>query len=125
MITLGRMSAPSAGVVEFSKFFTGDTLTLVQRFFRQDFKFCSTIEFSRVRAYRERAGVYCTAWHTAGYDKVVEVLDSEWVAELQANAEPRVREAFTMRHFLAYLEGAGAIEVVAADVRLFPDTLER
>lgn len=119
------MSAPSAAVVEFSRLFAGDTLTLVQRFFRQDIKFCSTIEFSRVRAYRERAGVYCSTWHIAGYDKVIEVLDSEWVAELKSNADARVRDAWKMRHFLAYLDGEGAIEVIAEDVRLFPDTVER
>ncbi|CAN5424196.1 hypothetical protein BH10ACT7_BH10ACT7_18640 [soil metagenome] len=125
MITLGRMSAPTAAVAEFSKLFSGGTFTLVQRFNRQNIKFCSTIEFSKVRAYRERAGAYCTDWHTAGHDKVIEVIDSEWVAELKALAQPATRDAWAMRHFLAYLDGEGAIEVIAEDVRLFPDIVEK
>src|SRR5690242_19376662 len=71
------------------------------------------IRFERVRAFRQRAESHCTVWHVDAYDTLVEVNDSTWVQELQ-DAEPaQTWGKWVLRHYLIYLDSAGAFEVVA------------
>jgi hypothetical protein len=81
----------------------------------------SGLRFNRVRAFRFRSEGHCTSWHVQGtYDTLVEVQPSPWVAEL-VEAEPsETWGRWKIRHFLIYLDGAGAYEVAAEDVEWLP-----
>lgn len=79
----------------------------------------SEVVFLKPRAFRKRAETYCTAWHVQGaYDTVCEVVDSDWVAELQRDAVPEWRDRWVMRHFMIYLDSFGCLEVVAEGAEL-------
>ncbi|MBW9210519.1 hypothetical protein KV100_12730 [Mumia sp. zg.B21] len=78
--------------------------------------------FHRVRAYRFRAEGHCTPWHIEGaYDTLVEVEHSDWVGELLAAEPSEIWGDWKIRHFLIYLDGAGAYEVAAEDVEWLPE----
>jgi hypothetical protein len=80
------------------------------------------LRFKRVRAYRFRAEGHCTPWHIEGaYDTLVEVEQSEWVGELLAAEPSETWGQWKIRHFLIYLDGAGAYEVAAEDVEWLPE----
>lgn len=70
--------------------------------------------FVKPRAFRKREEVYCTSWHVKdAYDTVCEIRESDWVAELRADAVPEWRDRWIMRHFLIYLADFGCLEVIA------------
>lgn len=72
------------------------------------------LRFERVRSLRFRAEGHSTSWHVEqAYDTLVEVQDSTWVLELvtaEANQPPWPWE---IRHFLIYIDSAGAYEFAA------------
>jgi hypothetical protein len=73
------------------------------------------LRFLRVRAYRYRAEGHCTIWHIHdAYDTLVEVEDSEWVAELLADEATGTE--WDIHHFLIYIDDSGAYEVAAEGV---------
>lgn len=80
------------------------------------------LRFHRVRSYRFRAEGHCTPWHVEeAYETLVEVKRSNWIGELLA-AEPRETWGqWKLRHFLIYIDGAGAYEVAAEDVEWLPE----
>lgn len=70
--------------------------------------------FSWVRAFQHRAESYCTPWHIDGaYDALVEVEDSQWLAELTQAMPEDMRARFDMHHFMIYLDSYGCYEVIA------------
>lgn len=70
----------------------------------------------QVRAYRFRAEGHCTPWHIEkSYDTLVEVEESGWIYELLAAASVDAHGQWKIRHFLIYVDGAGAYEVAAED----------
>jgi hypothetical protein len=69
--------------------------------------------FVRARAYRHRAESHCTGWHVKAYDRLVEILDSSWVAELRHAMPIDLRHRFEMRHFMICFDSFGCYEVVA------------
>ncbi|HEY6793902.1 MAG TPA: hypothetical protein VI248_04385 [Kineosporiaceae bacterium] len=71
------------------------------------------LRFIRPRAYRHRAESHCTAWHLEAYDRIVEIVDSSWVAELRQAMPIDMRHLFEMRHFMSYFDSFGCYEVVA------------
>lgn len=78
------------------------------------------LRFKRVRAFRFRAEGHCTAWHIEdAYDKLVEIEHSGWVAELRAADSSEV--GWVIRHFLIYVDDAGAYEVAAEDCEWLPE----
>ena len=82
-------------------------------FDRDGSMFRGVIGFQKVRASRWRAEPYCTVWHINDcYDTVAEVLESDWVEELQM-AQTTGQRNWVMRHFIIYLDGAGSFEFVA------------
>ena len=82
----------------------------------------SGLRFMRVRAFRFRAEGHCTRWHVEGtYDTLVEVEQSDWVGELLAAEPSETWGRWKIRHFLIYLDGAGAYEVAAEDVEWLPE----
>ena len=69
--------------------------------------------FVEPRAFRKREEVYCSAWHVKGtYDTVCEIEESDWVAELRADAVVEWRDRWVMRHFIVYFDSFGCLEVV-------------
>jgi hypothetical protein len=80
-------------------------------------KYSGGLHFYRVRAYRFRAEGHCTPWHIEqAYDTLVEIEQSEWVDELLAAEPSETWGHWTIRHFLIFLDGAGAYEVAAENV---------
>lgn len=80
------------------------------------------LRFKRVRAYRFRSEGHCTPWHIEdAYDTLVEVEQSKWVGELLAAEPSETWGQWKIRHFLIYLDGAGAYEVAAEDVEWLPE----
>ena len=75
------------------------------------------LRFTRVRAFRFRAEGHCTAWHIEG--DLVEVERSSWVAELLA--DEMTGSQWKIRHFLIYIDDAGAYEVAAEDCEWLPE----
>jgi hypothetical protein len=122
-VTVGSIPCPSTEIVgEPEVRMSGKDLVLSFLFEDDnDARFVAGVEYSGVRAFRKRAESLCTAWHIEGaYDTVVEVVDSDWVAELAADASDRSKGRFPMRHFLLYLDSFGALEVVGAAAALLP-----
>ncbi len=74
----------------------------------------SVIEFKKVRGFRQRAEIHCSAWHIeVAYDTLVEVAPSRWAEEIIADSPERGQKSWVLRHFLIYLDSAGAYEVLA------------
>lgn len=91
----------------------GTSLEIRYEFDRDGALFRGVIEFRKVRASRWRAEPYCTVWHIKDcYDTVAEVLESDWVEELQ-EAQTTGQRSWMMRHFMIYLDSAGCFEFVA------------
>jgi hypothetical protein len=75
------------------------------------------LRFERVRAYRYRAEGHCTPWHIEdAYDTLVEVEPSTWLADLLAAEPSGISRGWKLRHFLIFIDGAGAYELAAEDV---------
>jgi hypothetical protein len=116
------MYSPSAMVD-----FDGGTLTLRYDYYRyRDDQlvgiFRSGLRFQEVRAHRHRAESHCTAWHLNGaYDTLVEIEDSEWVADLKAISQGRYKVNWEMHHYMIYLDSAGCYEVVAKSWEVLPE----
>ena len=84
--------------------------------------FSGGLRFHRVRAYRFRTEGHCTLWHIKNaYDTLVEVEHSGWVSELLAAERDGARWPWPIRHFLIYVDGAGAYEVASAEYDWLPE----
>ncbi len=82
------------------------------------------IKFNRVLAMRKRAERCCTPWHIEGaYDTLVEVENSDWVAELRGDTNEQWRNKWETHHYLIYLDSAGCFEVVAESWAALPDEI--
>ncbi len=118
---IGMLSAPSRAFASFNVEFRSGDMLLTYTFWERGAERESGVHFGNVLAFQRRADIYSTAWHLEGYDRVVEIEDSSWIRELRTAALPRWRDHWTMRHFLVYIDGEGAFEVIAEDVLLTPD----
>jgi len=96
--------------------------TLRYSYFVEDRLHQAGVEFSRRRAYRYRAESHCTVWHLDAYDTLVEVENSEWVAELREAMPEDMRDMFEMHHYMIYLDSSGCFEVVAASWQFLPES---
>ena len=85
----------------------------------------SGLRFKRVKATRTRVESACTAWHIDdAYDTLVEVENSPWVAEVQAETtdrQHRLGETWTMHHYMIYLDSAGCFEFLAESWEALPE----
>jgi hypothetical protein len=100
----------------------GGSAELRIEFDRDGVRVRSGLRFTRVRAFRFRAEGHATSWHVQGaYDTLVEVHRSTWVAELLEAEPSETWGHWKIRHFLIYIDGAGAYEVAAEDVELLPE----
>lgn len=67
-----------------------------------------SLTFDKVRAYRHRAEVHCTAEQIeSGYDQLVEIEGSPWASELRRDATAVWRDYWQLRHLLIYLDSNG------------------
>ena len=86
------------------------------------------IRFKRAWAKRTRSESACTVWHIDGvYDSLVEIENSSWVAEVQAETIERQRklgQPWNMHHYMIYLDGAGCFEFLAESWESLPETLK-
>lgn len=84
--------------------------------------FRSGLLFHGVRAFSHRADYHCTPWQVEhSYDKLVEVEDSEWVAELKANTPESFRNQWDMHHYMIFLDSSGCYEIVAESWVALPE----
>ncbi len=122
---IGPLSPPPPSAYTEDAVFThsGGDAELRCTYERTGSMYAGGLRFHRVRAFRFRADSHCTAWHIEGaYDTLVEVEQSDWVIEL-VDAEPS--EAWggqwKIRHFLIYIDDAGAYEIAAEDCEWLPE----
>jgi hypothetical protein len=80
--------------------------------------FRSGLLFDGVRALRCRASGECTSWHKDPYGQLVEVADSDWVAELEAVPPLSIWE---MHHYMIYLDQDGCYEIIAKSWEVLPE----
>jgi hypothetical protein len=89
---------------------------------REGILYRAGIAFEQVVASCRRAERCCTTWHIeVAYDSLVEVLESGWAEEIRRATHPMWRDRWPIRHFLMYVDSAGAFEFVAADWKLLPE----
>lgn len=85
----------------------------------------SGIAFSRVCASRRHSERTSKVWHIqAAYDTLVEIENSSWVKELQADTadtQSRRGEKWEMHHYLIYLDSFGTFEAVAEGWEVLPE----
>lgn len=120
---IGPLSPPPSAYTEDAVFWhPGGDAELRCTYERDGAMYAGGILFQRVRAYRFRAEGHCTAWHIEGaYDTLVEVEQSGWIAELLAAEPSETWGRWAIRHFLIYVDGAGAYEVAAEDCEWLPE----
>jgi hypothetical protein len=122
---LTTLPVPSTSFVSDPTFTNpGGVAELSYEFQREGVLVRSGLRFERVRAFRFRAEGHATIWHLQGaYDTLVEVVSSDWAKEL-LDAEPRETSGrWTIRHFLIYVDSAGAYEVAAESWSMLPEVL--
>lgn len=120
---IGPISPPPSAYTEDATFLhSGGDAELRCIYERNGSMYSGGLRFHRVRAYRFRAEGHCTAWHIEdAYDTLVEVEQSDWIAELLAAEPSETWGQWKIRHFLIYVDGAGAYEVAAEDCEWLPE----
>lgn len=72
------------------------------------------LRFEKVRAYRYRGETHCTSEQIeASYDRLVEIADSPWAAEIRRDTTREWRDFWIMRHFMIFADSNGCYEVLA------------
>lgn len=124
LVPLGELPVPSTDFTHDPDLhLVGVTMTIPFEYFRDDQRYNSSVIFTGVRAHAHRTESSCTAWHVRAYDTICEVIDSPWLAEIEELSN-RYTNPFTgMRHFLLYIDSAGAYEVIATNWEITPETL--
>jgi len=86
------------------------------------------IRFKRTWAKRTRSESACTVWHIDGaYDTLVEIENSSWVAEVQAetlDSQRKRGESWNMHHYMIYLDSVGCFEFLAESWEELPVMLK-
>lgn len=120
---IGPLSPPPSAYTEDAVFtHPGEDAELRCTYERSGSMYAGGLRFHRVRAYRFRAEGHCTAWHIDdAYDTLVAVEQSGWVAELLAAESGETWGRREIRHFLIYIDGAGAYEVAAEGCEWLPE----
>lgn len=120
---IGPLSPPPSAYTEDVLFsHPGGNAELRCRYERDGLLYSGGLRFRRVRAYRFRAEGHCTPWHIEdAYDTLVEVEQSEWIDELLVAEASETRGHWKIRHFLIYIDDAGAYEIAAEDVEWLPE----
>ncbi len=119
---LGVLPAPSTSFEDVVLEARRGTVTLGFAYHREGALYSSGVRFEKVRAFRAREESHCTAWHVKdAYDTVAEVMDSDWVGELQAAERAETWGSWEMHHFMIYIDSEGCFEVIAQSWSLMPE----
>lgn len=84
--------------------------TLNDKFVTGGFKFCHSLSFKR---WNEMS---TPVIYDDSYDCIVELIDSEWLAEIKTRRTKNKNDAVKMRHFAVYMSNIGLQEIIAEDV---------
>ena len=99
--------------------------TIRYEYYREGVHHRSGIRFKRIKATRTYSESASKAWHIEGaYDTLVEIENSPWVEELQADTADRQRrlgEKWEMHHYMIYLDSSGTFEVIAESWEALPE----
>jgi hypothetical protein len=116
-IRLGPLSPPPSAYTEDVTFSCDGNIAELRCTYERDGSLIAGgLRFRTVRAYRFSSEGHCTPWHVEdAYDELVEVLPSDWVAELLAADTTNTSGRRALRHFLIFIDGSGAYEVVAEE----------
>jgi hypothetical protein len=80
---------------------------------------CINIVFDKVRAFRHYAEAHSTTFEIDdAFDVLTEVENSSWVAEIRDRTRSPWNTYWSLRHYLIYVDSAGAFEVVADSYRV-------
>lgn len=99
----------------------GKTVLLRFDYYRDSIAKKSGIRFLEVIALRTRSERACTSWHIRPYDKLSEVLESEWVQQMMTEMPNQYRSSFEHRHFMIFLDSSGCFEVLAKNFEIIPE----
>jgi hypothetical protein len=121
-VRLAEISIPSTQIEDCRLQDFDGSLTIRYTYYVDDVLCESGIDFDWSRAYRYRAESHCSVWYIDAYDTVVEVKNSEWVAELLEATPKEWRDRFEMHHYMIYLDSAGCFEVVAKSWKFLDET---
>src|SRR4029077_15664102 len=84
---------------------TGGAVAMRFGFRRGERSFRGSITFRRVRAYRHFQEIHCTVPQIQpAYDKLIEVDNSPWAAEVRSNTNRRFWDQWILRHYMIYLD---------------------
>jgi hypothetical protein len=94
-------------------FICGDELRF--QFVREGLPIRAALRFDKIAAIQARSERSCTASQIeAAYDVLVEIHDSEWLAQIKADTQELWRDKWEMHHYMIYLDSAGCFEFIAA-----------
>ena len=110
-VVLLELEAPSTdSVTDAWLTLQGSKATLRFDFYRDKRPFRSGIRFNGVAATKTRSERCCTRWHIAeAYDCLVEITNSTWTDNQIADLPEMYRSAFSIRHFMIYLDSAACL----------------
>lgn len=89
---------------------------------RDGVRYRSGLSFNGTAATMTRAERCATLWHMEAFDKLVEVEDSAWRAEIRAETDKEDRDYWEMHHYLIYFDSVGSFEFIADSWHLLPET---
>jgi hypothetical protein len=95
--------------------------TLRFHYYRDGKLYRRGIRFKAMPATRTRAERCCTPWHLDAYDRLIEVENSKWVAEIRADTQEMWRNKWQMHHYMIALDSAGCFEVIAEAWEILPE----
>jgi len=96
----------------------GDSLTLTYQYFSGGQSHSRALQFDDVDAFRFHDEMRSRGFCPGSYDTVVEIRDSEWLAELiEKEPEQILGTTRGKRHFAVLLSNNGYLEVVATEVQ--------
>ena len=81
------------------------------------------VVFKGGRAYRWTRSRLCVPEMVDAYDKVLEIVDSQWAADAtkRLRKDPAESDTLVLHHYMVYFDGGGCYEVLAESVSLIQD----
>jgi hypothetical protein len=99
--------------------------TIRYNYEREGVHYRSGIRFKRPGVTRTHSESFSRVWHIEGsYDTLVEIENSPWVEELQADTadtQRRLGQKWEMHHYMIYLDSSGTFEVIAESWEALPE----
>ncbi|MFN0017496.1 MAG: hypothetical protein ACKVP0_04495 [Pirellulaceae bacterium] len=77
------------------------------------------LKFPHVMSFRFRDEMRSLGFFSESYDSVAEVLNSEWLAELEKIEPAKIHKLWKRRHFAVFLSSCGFFELIADDCDFF------